>query len=154
MSEPSEPGPTHTPYGQDPYGQPPAGGQNPYGQQPAHGQPYGQPPYGHHGQPPVGDKRPGTVTAAAWITIVCSALTAVLLGLIAVEDRVAVRVTMRGTQLGEFRGIAPTGKRISSPAINSYRIVNGRIVEEWWQHDVLGLIEQLDGVPARAKGGV
>ena len=84
MSEPSEPGPTHTPYGQDPYGQPPAGGQNPYGQQPAHGQPYGQPPYGHHGQPPVGDKRPGTVTAAAWITIVCSALTAVLLGLIAV----------------------------------------------------------------------
>ena len=73
---------------------------------------------------------------------------------IAEEDRVAVRATMHGTQLGEFRGIPPTGKRISSSAINSYRIVNSRIAEEWWQHDVLGLMEQLDGVPAMAKGGV
>ena len=73
---------------------------------------------------------------------------------IAEEDRVAVRATMHGTQLGEFRGIPPTGKRISSSAINSYRIVNSRIAEEWWQHDVLGLMEQLDGVPAIAKGGV
>ena len=57
-----DPGPTHTPYGQ----------QDPYGQQ-------GQPsPYG---TPPVqGDRRPGTVTAAAWITIVFSGLTAVLFG--------------------------------------------------------------------------
>ncbi len=62
-----EPGPTHTPYGQpDPYGQP-----SPYGRQ-------GQPSYG---APPVqGDRRPGTVTAAAWITIVFSGLTAVLFG--------------------------------------------------------------------------
>ena len=74
--------------------------------------------------------------------------------LIAEEDRVAVRVTMHGTQLGDFRSIAPTGKRISSSAINSYRIVNSRIAEAWWQHDVLGLIEQLEGVPAVAKGGV
>lgn len=63
-----EPRPTHTPYGQpDPYGQ-----SSPYGQQ-------GQPsPYG---APPVqADRRPGTVTAAAWITIVFSGLTAVLFG--------------------------------------------------------------------------
>ena len=33
-------------------------------------------------------------------------------------------------------------------------IINNRIVEEWWQHDVLGLMEQLEGVPAVAKGGV
>jgi predicted ester cyclase len=73
--------------------------------------------------------------------------------LIAEEDRVAVRVTMHGTQLGEFRGIAPTGRRITSTGINSYRISNSRIVEEWWQHDTLGLMEQLDGVPAVANGG-
>ncbi|GAA1448484.1 hypothetical protein GCM10009641_76590 [Mycobacterium cookii] len=65
-----EPGPTHTPYGQP----------GPYGQQ-------GQPsPYGGQGQPSYGapagqgDRRPGTVTAAAWITIVFSGLTAVLFG--------------------------------------------------------------------------
>ena len=73
MSE-QDPGPTHTPYGQSsPYGQPAQG--QPYGQQP-----YGQQPYGS----PVGDagKRPTTVTAAAWISIVFSALTGALFGLI------------------------------------------------------------------------
>jgi hypothetical protein len=90
MSESSDPGPTHTPYGQDPYGPPPQGspygqppqGQQPYGQAPYGQQPYGQAPYGQqaYGQP-AGDRRPGTVTAAAWIAIVFSGLTAVFLGL-------------------------------------------------------------------------
>jgi hypothetical protein len=90
MSEPSDPGPTHTPYGQDPYGPPPQGspygqqpqGQQPYGHQPYGQQPYGQQPYGQqpYGQP-AGDRRPGTVTAAAWIAIVFSGITAVFLGL-------------------------------------------------------------------------
>lgn len=63
-----DPGPTHTPYGQpDPYGQPPG---QPY--------PYGQPAYGQE----TGDRRPGTVTAAAWITIVCSVLVAALFGFV------------------------------------------------------------------------
>ena len=80
-----EPGPTHTPYGQpsgqpDPYGQPPAG--QPYGQagQPS---PYGQQPYGQpaaYGQQPTSDRRPGTVTAAGWITIVFSAIVAAIFG--------------------------------------------------------------------------
>jgi hypothetical protein len=70
----SDPGPTHQPYGQDPYGQ------QPYGQQPYGQQPYGQQPA--YGQQQAG-RRPGTVTAAAWITIIVSGLTAVGLGLMA-----------------------------------------------------------------------
>ncbi|HEX5918835.1 MAG TPA: DUF2304 domain-containing protein [Nocardioides sp.] len=73
MSEPSEPGPTHQPYGQDPYGQQPS---YPYGQQPSYGQ-------------PVVDRRPATVTAAAWITIVFSAITAALFGFTGVALLVA-----------------------------------------------------------------
>lgn len=65
-----EPGPTHTPYGQ-PSGQP-----DPYGQPPV-GQPYGQQPYGAQ---PTEDRRPGTVTAAAWITIIFSAITVLIFG--------------------------------------------------------------------------
>ena len=70
-----QPGPTHYPYGQeppqgDPYGQQPSGPASPYGQQPAWGT-----------APPAGDKRPATVTAAGWITIVFSGLTVALLGL-------------------------------------------------------------------------
>ncbi|SEB75833.1 hypothetical protein SAMN04489844_0999 [Nocardioides exalbidus] len=69
-----DPGPTHSPYGQpDPYGQPPQG--SPYGAQPS-GQPYGygqQPAYGN--QSPEPGRRPGTVTAAAWIAIAFSGIT-------------------------------------------------------------------------------
>ena len=64
----SNSGPTHQPYGQDPYGQQPGGQPSPYGQQPSYGLQQG------------GARRPATVTAAAWITIVCSAITAALFG--------------------------------------------------------------------------
>lgn len=80
----------------NPYGTPPTG--QPYGQQPpydqaygqAYGQPYGQ--YGHHGQP-TSDRRPGTVTAAAWTTIVFSAIVAAIfafttLALVVARDQV------------------------------------------------------------------
>jgi hypothetical protein len=108
MSDPQEPGPTHTPYGQpsgqpdpsgqdSPYGPPPTGqpyGQQPqydqqsYGQQPQYGQQYGQPQYGQ-AYGPSDDRRPGTVTAAAWITIVFSGLVAVGFGLLALAFVVA-----------------------------------------------------------------
>ncbi|GAA1915192.1 hypothetical protein [Nocardioides hwasunensis] len=93
-----DPGPSQNPYGgqSDPYGQPQQG--SPYGQQPSYGspagQPYGQQPYGQpsYGQPAYGQdpsRRPGTVTAAAWITIVLSALTAGLFGLVGLAMIVA-----------------------------------------------------------------
>ena len=104
MSNPQEPGPTHTPYGQpdpsgqdNPYGPPPTGqpygqqpqyGQQQYGQQPHYGQQYGQPQYGQS-YGPSGDRRPGTVTAAAWITIAFSGLIAIGFGLLALAFLVA-----------------------------------------------------------------
>lgn len=50
-------------------------------------------------------------------------------------DRVAARVTMRGTHRGEFQGIAPTGKRVEVKAIDMFRISDGRIVEHWGHAD-------------------
>ena len=92
MSE-QEPGPTHSPYGQsDPYGS------NPYGQV----NPYGQSSSGM--QPSAGDRRPGTVTAAAWITIVCSALTALIFGFTALALLVARdQVIAEMERVPEFR---------------------------------------------------
>ena len=95
----SDPGPTHLPYGQDPYGQQPGGQPYPYGQQPS------------DGQQPAGDRRPGTVTAAAWITIVFSALTAVLFGAVAAvtaEQNVAT-----GTAAGAIR-VTKHGQRVAT----------------------------------------
>jgi predicted ester cyclase len=50
-------------------------------------------------------------------------------------DRVAARVTMRGTHRGEFQGIAPTGKRVEVKAIDMFRISGGKIVEHWGHAD-------------------
>ncbi len=50
-------------------------------------------------------------------------------------DRVAARVTMRGTHRGEFQGISPTGKRVEVKAIDMFRISDGRIVEHWGHAD-------------------
>jgi steroid delta-isomerase-like uncharacterized protein len=75
-------------------------------------------------------------------------LTVEIHDVIAEHDRVAVRLTMRGTQLGDFHGVPPTGRRITSSAMNTYRIQDNRIVEEWWQHDLLGVMKQLNAAPA------
>lgn len=50
-------------------------------------------------------------------------------------DRVAARVTMRGTHRGEFQGISPTGKRVEVKAIDMFRISDGKIVEHWGHAD-------------------
>ena len=50
-------------------------------------------------------------------------------------DRVAARVTMRGTHRGEFQGIAPTSKRVEVRAIDMLRISGGKIVEHWGHAD-------------------
>ena len=56
----------------------------------------------------------------------------------AVEDGglVAVYVTFAGTQSGEFFGIAPTGRRVTTAGACFMRLEDGRIAEDW---DVWGL---------------
>ena len=50
-------------------------------------------------------------------------------------NTVAARVTMRGTHLGEFMGVAPTSKRVEVRAVDMFRIANGKIVEHWGHAD-------------------
>src|SRR5215217_1098545 len=50
-------------------------------------------------------------------------------------DRVAARIVMRGTHLGEFQGITPTGKRVEVKAMDMFRICGGKIVEHWGHAD-------------------
>jgi len=120
---PYGPPPSQNPYGQPPSGQPaspygeqPAQQQNPYGEQPAnpYGAPaqppgyeqpppyggqqpaYGQPGYGYGG--PATDKRPGSVTAAAVITLIFSGLSLllyafVLIALVVARDEVLDAIT-------------------------------------------------------------
>ena len=44
-------------------------------------------------------------------------------------DRVWVRMKYEGTHTGEYRGIAPTGKKFTMTAFSIFRIVEGKIAE-------------------------
>lgn len=62
------------------------------------------------------------------------------------DDTVAMRVTLRGTHQGPFRGIEPTGNAIEVQNMVFTRVEDGQIVERWLQPDTLGLMEQLGAV--------
>jgi steroid delta-isomerase-like uncharacterized protein len=62
-------------------------------------------------------------------------------------DRVAMRLTLRGTHLGTFRGIAPTGRSVTMQEMVFWRLVDGRLHTGWFQADMLGLRIQLGALP-------
>jgi len=68
--------------------------------------------------------------------------------LIAEGDKVMSRVSMHGTHKGEFEGIPPTGKVLTLSAFTVFRLVDGKIVEEWEILDELGMMQQLGVDPA------
>ena len=59
------------------------------------------------------------------------------------EDKVAVRLSIRGTHEGDYMGAPPTGKHATWTAIAVYKIEDGKIVERWENRDDLGLMRQL-----------
>ena len=67
--------------------------------------------------------------------------------MIAEDDKVAARFTMRGTHRGTFFGVPPTGKPIVVQAMNFYRLSSGQFVEERGQPDLLALLQQIGAVP-------
>ena len=70
---------------------------------------------------------------------------ATLEDLVAEGDRVAYRLTIRGTHRGEFLGMAPTGKFVTVTFIAIVRLADGKIVEEWGGLDQTSLVNQLRG---------
>ncbi len=66
--------------------------------------------------------------------------------IIAEGDKVWVLLTYTATHTGEFRGLAPTGKKITTIGLMIYRIVNGKLVEGWDLSDYLALLKQIGAV--------
>ena len=63
--------------------------------------------------------------------------------IIAEDDRIAFRSTMRGTHRAEFMGIAPTGKKIEVSLLDIIHIQDSRIIEQWGGPDMFCLVRQL-----------
>ena len=67
---------------------------------------------------------------------------------IAEGNLVATRWSGRGTHQGTHLGIPPTNKQITVTGIVIERIVDGKTVEGWMEMDMLGMLQQLGGLPA------
>ena len=68
--------------------------------------------------------------------------------MIAEGDKVVVRLTAQGTQMGEFGGIPATGKHATWTEMPIGRIASGAIAEHWGEIDNLGMLQQLGVIPA------
>ncbi|HET6282782.1 MAG TPA: ester cyclase [Polyangia bacterium] len=72
---------------------------------------------------------------------------------IAEGDRVATRWSARGTNSGPLPGMPATGKPVSVTGCNVARFTDGKIVESWFNFDMLTLFQQIGAIPAPGHHG-
>ena len=65
-------------------------------------------------------------------------------------DKVAVRYTNRGTQKGEFRGVAPSGKELTWSLLLITHLAGGKFQESWQLTDLLRQLS-LGATPGQSK---
>ena len=62
------------------------------------------------------------------------------------QDKVAARFTQSGTHTGaDLMGMPPSGRKAVWTEIGWLRIENDKIVESWYEVDMLSMINQLNG---------
>jgi steroid delta-isomerase-like uncharacterized protein len=71
--------------------------------------------------------------------------------MVAEDDLVTVLWTASGTNTGQGNGLPATGKTAEGRGITVWRIVGGKIREEWTEYDSLRLMKQLGLLPAGEK---
>jgi predicted ester cyclase len=108
------------------------------------------PSYRRHLNPTTAPLTPeGQRTRANRLRAAFPDATATLEDILAEGDRVAYRLTIRGTHQAAFQGIPPTGKHVTVSFTAIVRIEDGKLVEEWGGLDLFDLRQQLQTeVPA------
>jgi steroid delta-isomerase-like uncharacterized protein len=66
---------------------------------------------------------------------------------IAEGDIVMSRLRGQGTHQGEFMGVPPSGRAVDFQAVETYRLCDDKIAEQWVLMDALGLFQQLGAIP-------
>ena len=67
--------------------------------------------------------------------------------LIAEGDKVVARVTNTATHQGPLMGIPPTGTKLTFTGTDIFRVVDGKITDEWSFVDQFGMMQQLGIIP-------
>ncbi len=66
--------------------------------------------------------------------------------LIAEGDKVVIRWTGRGTHKGEFLGVPASSKLVDLRGISIFRVVNGKIVEQWSELNLFDIMQQIKSI--------
>jgi steroid delta-isomerase-like uncharacterized protein len=69
--------------------------------------------------------------------------------LIAQGDIVVARILVRGTHRDEFLGVPATGRGIKIQSVDTFRLADGKIAEQWVLMDALGMMQQLGAIPGQ-----
>jgi predicted ester cyclase len=67
---------------------------------------------------------------------------------IAQGDLVANRITWRGVHTIDLGSIPATGLAVELAGINMFQVKDGRVIAQWAQLDMFGLLQQLGAIPA------
>ena len=70
-----------------------------------------------------------------------------VMDMVAEKDKVVAFWNISGTHKGEFRGIAPTGKKVSIDGITINHLANGKIMDSYVSLDMWGMMQQLGAMP-------
>jgi predicted ester cyclase len=65
--------------------------------------------------------------------------------IVAEGNLVAARLKEEGTHAGEFKGIPPTGRRVTYGSMTFLRFVDGKIADHWGLLDMPTLLHQIGG---------
>jgi hypothetical protein len=97
----------------------------------------------HNPSPGAAPGLAGTKQTLGMFHAVFSDLQVTVKDMIADGDKVVVRLTMTGTNTGEFMGLPPTGKQVTMNGIEMFRLADSKIVERWAEFDMMSLMQQL-----------
>lgn len=74
-----------------------------------------------------------------------------VMDMVAEDEKVVALWNISGTHRGEFRGIAPTGKKVSVDGITISQLADGKIMDSYVSLDLWTMMQQLDALPAMGK---
>ena len=104
------------------------------------------PDFVNHGFSTDIDLKQDQAAARGWREAIPDIKVAVTM-MIAEGDLVTVLWKAEGTNTGQGNGLPATGKKVQGRGITIWRIVNGKIREEWSEFDQLRLMQQLGLLP-------
>lgn len=97
---------------------------------------------------PIPDQPPGREGFKAWMSSARASfpdLVGTVEDCFGAEDKVAGRVTWRGTHHGAFAGLPPSSRLVAFEAFHMVRFEHGRIAEWWGIADAASAIRQITG---------